>query len=168
VPWQQCYSIRLLLRQVPFSHPTPPSPSSVPPFSFPLCFSVDLTAVSSKFGTNIYQLSSDKSLMFWGGEMIREITMLNEKTLPRVTQRDRGGQRTSTESKSSLRSSAREKSTIPPVDYNSVPSLELKIASGAPSRSRSTPPPSSLDLPSPSLPSIGADGVWCLCQATVL
>jgi hypothetical protein len=89
---------------------------------------------SSKFGTNIYQLSSDRSLMFWGGEMTREITMLNEKALPRLTQHKSKGD--SNQLFNAKNKTANEK-TKPPVDFNSVPSFELKIAAGAPSRSRS-------------------------------
>lgn len=68
--------------------------------------------------------------MFWGGEMTREITMLNEKTLPRVSQQQQHSDEVKVKSKKSL------VKVSSPVDFNSVPSFELKIAAGAPTRSK--------------------------------
>ena len=57
--------------------------------------------------------------MFWGGEMTRSIALVAEKTLPRMTQMQ-----------SKLKQNQGSKIN------DNVPTLELKIAAGAPSRSR--------------------------------
>jgi hypothetical protein len=64
--------------------------------------------------------------MFWGGEMVQEIALSTEKSLPRVSFHPKGSQ-----TKKSVAKIA------PVVDFNKVPSFELKIAAGAPLRSKS-------------------------------
>lgn len=63
--------------------------------------------------------------MFWGGEMTRPITLNTEKTLPRVR----------SQSKSTEQEVKKVKSLEKVFDING-PSIELKIAAGAPTRSR--------------------------------
>lgn len=60
--------------------------------------------------------------MFWGGEITRDITLNSEKTLPRMSQMQ-------TKTKGLMKQNSK-------IVEKGGPTLELKIAAGAPSRSR--------------------------------
>lgn len=83
----------------------------------------NMIVCSRKMGTNVYQLASDQSLMFWGGELTRELDIVS-------------GDR-STVLMGSMKSTVKaSRSSTSMLSGEPPPVLEVGIRAGAAGRSR--------------------------------